>query len=142
MSDTSESVRVLTATLHRYCELFDTGQFDAFASQFEDGRWHRAPPGTAGTRQWIEEFVITYDGSPRTQHITTNLTVDVAADNRSATASSYITVFQGAPGFALQPVFAGIYKDRFEHTSGEWRWLERAVVPLMRGDTSHHVRPH
>lgn len=30
----SESARTITAILHRCCELFDTGDFDAFAAQF------------------------------------------------------------------------------------------------------------
>jgi 3-phenylpropionate/cinnamic acid dioxygenase small subunit len=134
------SVDTLTTMMYRYCELFDTGNFDAFASQFEHGRWHRAEPGTDATRQWITDHVITYDGSPRTKHITTNIIVEVDEDAGTATAQSYITVLQAVPDLPLQPIFAGRYRDRFERIDGEWRWRERAVLSDLRGNTAHHVR--
>jgi hypothetical protein len=136
----SDSVQILTAKVHRYCELFDTGQFDEFAAQFAHGQWHRAEPGAEATRQWIEEWVLTYDGRPGTQHLTTNLIVEVDEGAGTATASSYITVIQGVEGFPMQPIFGGRYKDRFERRGGEWVWLERKVLSDVRGDTSHHVR--
>lgn len=134
------SEQAITAMVHRYCELFDTGDFDAFARQFEHGQWHRAAPGADGVRAWIDEHVITHDGSPRTQHVTTNLVVEVDEAADTATASSYITVFQGVPGFALQPIFCGRYRDRFARIDGQWRWLDRRVLGDLYGDTSHHVR--
>ena len=136
----ADSVQILTAKLHRYCELFDTGQFDEFAAQFADGQWHRAEPGKDATRAWIDEWVLTYDGRPGTQHLTTNLIVEVDEEAGTATASSYITVIQGVEGFPMQPIFGGRYKDRFERRGGEWVWLERNVLSDVRGDTSHHVR--
>jgi 3-phenylpropionate/cinnamic acid dioxygenase small subunit len=131
-------VEAITAIVHRYCELFDTGDFEAFARQFEHGQWFRAEPGYEGTLAWIRENVHTYDGVPRTKHLTTNLVIDVDGD--TATASSYVTVLQAAPGLPLQPIFSGRYRDRFERVDGEWRWRERAVVGDLYGDTSHHTR--
>jgi SnoaL-like protein len=136
----NDSVQALTAKIHTYCELFDTGQFDAFAAQFEHGQWHKAEPGAEAVRRYIDEHVITYDGLPRTKHVTTNLVVSVDDDAGTATASSYVTVLQAVDDFPLQPVFAGRYKDRFERVDGEWRWLERRVLGDLYGDTSHHVR--
>ena len=57
-----DTIQTITAMLHRYCELFDTGQFDEFAAQFTHGQWHRADPGAPATRAWIDEWVLTYDG--------------------------------------------------------------------------------
>jgi hypothetical protein len=138
----ADSVRTITAMIHQYCELFDTGDFDAFARQFAHGQWHRADPGEAATRQWITDHVLTYDGRPGTQHLTTNLIVDVDEEAGTATARSYITVIQGVPGFAMQPIFGGRYHDRFERVDTAWVWRERRVLPDVYGDTSHHVRPH
>ena len=126
--------------IHRYCELFDTADFDGFAAQFAGGQWHRAEPGAAATRQWIRDHVILHDGRPGTQHVTTNVIVDVDEVAGTATASSYITVIQGVPGFPMQPIFGGRYKDRFERVDGEWMWRERKVLGDVYGDISHHVR--
>jgi alkanesulfonate monooxygenase SsuD/methylene tetrahydromethanopterin reductase-like flavin-dependent oxidoreductase (luciferase family) len=73
----ADSVQQITALVHHYCELFDTGQFDEFAAQFERGQWHRADPGAVAARRWIDDNVHVYDGLPRTKHLTTNLTVQV-----------------------------------------------------------------
>src|SRR5260370_11926410 len=59
-----DSAQQITSMVHRYCELFDTGQLDEFAAQFEHGQWHRAEPGAAATRRWIDEHVLLYDGLP------------------------------------------------------------------------------
>ena len=137
---TADSVQLLTAKVYAYAELFDTGQFDAFAAQFEHGVWHKAEPGAEGVRRYLDEHVITYDGSPRTKHVTTNLVIDVDEATGVATASSYVTVLQAAPDLPLQPIFAGRYRDRFERVDGDWRWLERRVIGDLYGDVSHHVR--
>ena len=137
----ADHVATLTARIHRYCELFDSGRMDEFAAQFEHGRWHRAEPGAAATRQWIADHVILHDGVPATQHCTSNLVVDVADDGQTATASAYVTVFQRVSGvLPLQPIFGGLYRDRFQQVDGDWQWLERSVHQLVRGDTSQHVR--
>lgn len=140
MTDRGDDVHVLTSMVHRYCELFDTGDFDTFARQFEHGVWYKAAPGAAGVLAFIDEHVLLYDGLPRTKHVTSNLVVDVDAERRSATASAYVTVYQALPDFPLQPIFMGRYKDRFERVEGTWRWKERRVIGDLRGDTSRHTR--
>ena len=136
----SSAVHELTAMIHRYCELFDTGDFDAFARQFEHGVWYKAAPGADGVREFIAGHVLLYDGLPQTKHVTTNLVIEVDDEHGSATASSYVTVFQALPEFPLQPIFMGRYMDRFERVDGEWQWRERRVISDLRGDTSHHTR--
>ena len=136
----ADSVQQITAILHRYCELFDTGQLDEFVAQFEHGQWHRAEPGAAATRRWIDEHVLLYDGLPATKHLTTNLIVDVDEGAGTATAQSYITVLQALPDFPLQPICAGRYRDRFTRVGNGWRWIRREVIADLYGDASHHVR--
>jgi hypothetical protein len=135
-----DSVRQITAMVHRYCELFDTGQFGEFAAQFEHGQWHRADPGAEAARRWIDEHVQLYAGLPRTKHVTTNLTVEVDERAGTAAARSYITVLQALPDFPLQPIFAGRYRDRFTRVDDRWRWTRREVIGDLYGDVSHHVR--
>jgi SnoaL-like domain len=64
----------------------------------------------------------------------------VDEDEGTATARSYVTVFQGLADFPLQPIFSGRYRDRFALVDGEWRWQERTVHGDLYGDVSHHVR--
>lgn len=130
----------LTARIHQYCELFDTGPFDEFAAQFEHGQWHRAEPGAAATRRWIDDWVHLYDGRPSTKHVTTNLIVTVDEAASTALARADITVWQSLPGFPLQPIFAGRYRDQFARVGGEWRWVRRQTIGDLYGDTSRHVR--
>jgi hypothetical protein len=137
----TDSVHEITKMVYRYCELFDTGDFDAFARQFEHGRWYKAAPGADGCRAFIDEHVLTYDGLPMTKHVTTNLTVDVDDEAGAASASADVTVFQRLPDFPLQPIFMGRYQDRFERVDGTWRWVIRDVISDLRGDTSRHTRP-
>jgi 3-phenylpropionate/cinnamic acid dioxygenase small subunit len=137
-----DAAQQITTLMNRYCELFDTGQFDEFAAQFEHGQWHRADPGTTAARRWIEDNVHRYDGLPRTKHLTTNLTVEVDEEAGTAVARSYITVLQALPEFPLQPIFAGRYRDRFARVDGCWRWMRREVIGDLHGDVSHHVRHH
>ncbi|HEX4225523.1 MAG TPA: nuclear transport factor 2 family protein, partial [Pseudonocardiaceae bacterium] len=88
----------------------------------------------------LTDTVIRYpDGTPRTQHVTTNIAIDVDGDQ--ATATSYVTVFQAVTDLlALQPIASGRYRDTFTRHNGQWRFVERrASMPLL-GDVSHHLR--
>ena len=102
--------------------------------------WYKAAPGAEGVLAFLDEHVLLYDGLPCTKHVTTNLVVDVDEDEQTATASSYVTVFQALPDFPLQPILLGRYKDRFERVDGVWRWRARQVIGDLRGDTSRHTR--
>jgi hypothetical protein len=135
-----EDVQELTAMMFRYCDLFDTAEYDAFAALFEHGEWHTAGPGAPAARRWIDENVVLYDGLPRTKHVTTNVVIEVADDRASAVGSAYVTVFQSLPGFPLQPILVGRYRDRFARVDGAWRWARREVVGDLYGDLTHHVR--
>lgn len=135
-----DQYRQISDLMFRYAELFDTGRFDEFAALFEHGQWHKAGPGAAATRRWIEDNVRLYDGLPRTKHVTTNVVADVDEDAGTATASAYVTIFQALPDFPLQPIFCGRYQDRLTRINGEWRWTERRVLNDLYGDISRHVR--
>jgi len=135
-----DQYRQISDLMFRYAELFDTGRFDEFAALFEHGQWHKAGPGAAATRRWIEDNVRLYDGVPRTKHVTTNVVADVDEDAGTATASAYVTIFQALPDFPLQPIFCGRYQDRLTRINGEWRWTERRVLNDLYGDISRHVR--
>lgn len=129
--------------MHRYAELIDDGRLGEFAALFDDavlrfeglGEWHGAQEVLA----FLERAVMLYGGTPRTSHVVTNAVVDVGP-NGTATASCYVTVFQGVGDMALRPIVAGRYRDRFEHRDGTWRFSERIATALTRPDVSRHLR--
>ncbi|CAM5465366.1 Nuclear transport factor 2 family protein OS=Streptomyces rimosus subsp. rimosus (strain ATCC/ DSM 40260 / JCM 4667 / NRRL 2234) OX=1265868 GN=SRIM_026395 PE=4 SV=1 [Streptomyces rimosus subsp. rimosus] len=66
------------------------------------------------------------DGTPRTQHVTSNVAIEVDERGGYADARSYVTVFQALPELPLQAIAAGRYRDRFERRGGRWRFAGAA----------------
>jgi 3-phenylpropionate/cinnamic acid dioxygenase small subunit len=132
----------ITALIHRYAELLDAGDLDGVAHLFDAadygspnrGRIH----GFDAVRKVYDPVVLYDDGTPRTKHVISNVTVELAGD--AATARSYFTVLQAVEGLVLQPIIAGRYHDRFARTTREWRFAERMILPDLIGDLSKHMR--
>ncbi|HVS68339.1 MAG TPA: nuclear transport factor 2 family protein, partial [Mycobacteriales bacterium] len=132
--------------LGRYCELMDAGDFAGLASLFSDGRLaddagNVFAVGAEQIQAMWERQTMTYDGSPRTRHITANPVIEVDESNGTATCSSSYVVFQGVDDFGFQPIVSGRYNDRF--TRGDdatWRFTERRYAVDHVGDLSHHLR--
>ncbi|SNX88325.1 SnoaL-like protein [Streptomyces sp. TLI_55] len=128
-----------------YAELVDTGNLAGVGELFAHGVFIGST-GTVsgrdgGVEKMLRDSVILYeDGTPRTQHVTTNLAVQVDEEAGTAAARSYVTVFQALPDFPLQAVAAGRYRDRFERRDGRWRFTERRVQIHLVGDVSRHLR--
>lgn len=140
----TDDVEAIRALIHRYAELIDLGDLDGVAKLFAHGTWSSPGRGTPlrGTEQVRRAYdgVILYDGIPSTKHVISNVTIEVADDRSSANARSYFTVLQARPQFALQPVIAGRYHDRFDRVDGVWRFADRQIIPDLLGDLSHHLR--
>jgi 3-phenylpropionate/cinnamic acid dioxygenase small subunit len=134
------SVETITAMVYRYCELFDSGDFDGYVKQFEHGRMGGREKGSESLRQWITDNIMLYDGMPYTKHLTTNLIVEVDEESGTAKARSYVTLLQAPPGQPLTIVGCAEYHDQFERVDGTWRWAERKVVNRLDGDSSGHIR--
>jgi len=138
MSD-HEAIRAL---IHEYAYRLDAGDLDGVAALFEHAelgstRHDRRQRGTQGARTVYDGVVIHDDGTPRTQHQITNVTVAVEDDH--ATARSCFTVLQ-VTGQGLHPILAGEYHDRFERVDGTWRFTERIFDPRLFGDMSRHMK--
>jgi 3-phenylpropionate/cinnamic acid dioxygenase small subunit len=140
----TDDVEAIRALIHRYAELIDLGDLDGVAKLFAHGTWSSPGRGTPlrGTEQVRRAYdgVILYDGIPSTKHVISNVTIEVADDRSSANARSYFTVLQARPQFALQPVIAGRYHDRFDRVDDVWRFADRQIIPDLLGDLSHHLR--
>ena len=142
-ADVSLSHRAIENLIARYAELVDDGDF-AGVDDLLAGATFVPTAGPVSGRGEVEKalrqsLVLHADGTPGTQHVTTNIAIEVDEAAGTATARSYVTVLQALPDFPLQIVAAGRYHDRFERRGGEWRFLERRIRITLAGDRSRHL---
>lgn len=142
--DRAASIQAITALVHEYAYRIDAGDLDGLAALFEHAELGASVSpfrrrGAAEARKNYRDVIIYDDGTPRTMHCITNLTVVVDDDGVHASARSYFTVLQAVAGTALQPIIAGKYADRFECVDGTWRFTERIIHPDLVGDLSRHL---
>jgi hypothetical protein len=129
--------------LYTYAVRFDDGDFDGAAALFDKGGvlagGHRITGRAAIVAMW-RQWVKTYDGKPLTRHITTNPIIDLDEGGAGATCQSQWTVIQAAPGFPLQIVASGRYRDRFACDAAGWHFTSREYVQTdLVGDSSAHT---
>lgn len=141
-SDTAHAA--IARLIAEYAELVDDGDFAALGALFADAVFvgtGEPARGAEAVERMLDGSVIRYeDGTPRTHHAVSNLAVDVDEPTGTATARSYVTVFQALAGFPLQPIAAGRYRDRFARARDGWRFTERRVHIRLVGDVSRHLR--
>ena len=132
--------------MYTYAERIDAGDFAGVADLFAHATLSFEGFGDAVTgRDAIEALYARTtrryeDGTPKTKHVVTNLIVDAAEDDTSATSRSYFTVLQAVPGaLALQPVIAGRYRHTFELVEGRWRVVGMHIIIDLMGDLDHHM---
>lgn len=139
-----DDYRAIEALLYRYADCMDAGDFTAVGQLFACARIVAPATGSSFTgadevRGLYEASARLYpDGTPRTQHLTSN--VRIALDGDTAQAWSRFTVFQAVGGLPLQPVIAGRYEDRFARAAGGWHFTERTMRVDLVGDLSHHLK--
>jgi len=129
-----------------YAERIDAGDLAGVAELFARARFvgpDGAPiaTGQAEIQRLYERSTRLYeDGTPKTQHVTTNVILDLDDDGRGVSSRARFTVFQALPDFPLQPIITGHYRDRFawDGDSG-WHFVERAIQPVLLGDLSRHL---
>jgi 3-phenylpropionate/cinnamic acid dioxygenase small subunit len=135
----------ITGLIHRYAELIDAGDLEGVARLFAAATFRSARgPVRRGTDELLtvlRRLVMRYeDGTPRTKHLVTNLSIEVDEIAGTATARSYFTVLQATQGLPLQIVVAGRYEDRFARVGRGWQFSDRLVHMDLVGDVSHHLR--
>ena len=131
--------------LYRYAELIDAGDFAGIGQLFARGRIV-APSvnavfrGAAEVQGMYETATRRYPcGTPRTQHVMSNVSISLDEDGRGADASLRFTVFQALEDFPLQAIIAGRYQDRFAKDDSGWYFVERRMQPELIGDLSRHL---
>ncbi|KOV92079.1 MULTISPECIES: nuclear transport factor 2 family protein [unclassified Streptomyces] len=143
-ADPASSHRAIENLIARYAELVDDGDFAGLGALLADATFTGSGEpvsGRAAIEKMFHDTLIVYaDGTPRTQHVTTNIALEVDEQAGTAKARSYVTVFQALPDLPLQPIAAGRYHDRFERRDGRWRFVERRARINLVGDVSRHLR--
>jgi hypothetical protein len=133
--------------LFSYAERIDAGDFAGIGDLFARGRM-LAPngdvigTGPAEVRSIYDRSTRLYeDGSPMTQHSTTNVILEIDVDGRTAETRSRFSVMQALPDFPLQCIITGDYEDRFACDDSEgWHFSERCMKPRLLGDLSRHLK--
>jgi hypothetical protein len=130
--------------LFAYASALDEGRIGDCAALFSGATFTiegvASVDGSQGVLELFSGIILYEDGTPRTKHLVTNVDVAVAEGGQTAAARSYLTVFQSVDNLPLQPIFSGTYDDRFEKSSGAWRFKERVVSGALFGDMSRHLR--
>ena len=133
----------ITALVFRYAELLDGGDIDGVVELFADAAWRSHSTGEVRrTREEIRSVydrVILYDGTPKTRHLMTNLTIDLMDGANEATGRCYFTVLQGIDaGSPIETILAGRYHDRYRRAPNGWQFAERLFIVDLLGDQSRH----
>ena len=139
-----DDARAIENLIYTYAERLDSGDLVGVADLFENGRIEAAPgimiEGAEQVRRMYEGSTRLYeDGTPRTRHVTTNVTIEVDEDSVTARSRSSYTVFQQTDELPLQPIIVGRYHDTFHLVEGQWSFDTRAMFVDLKGDLSHHL---
>ncbi len=124
--------------MNDYCYAIDSGDMATFGKLLQHAEW--IAEGVRPGKESQSNLIFYADGTPRTKHTLSNISIDVDESGTSARAHSYVTVFQQTPDFPLQAIFAGDYFDEFEWVDGTWRFSRREIRHSLIGDMSAHLK--
>ena len=133
----------ITALVYRYAELLDSGDMDGVVALFADATWRSAATGnvlrTPEEIRAVYDRIMLYDGTPKTQHLMSNLVIDVVDGADEASGRCYYTVLQGLePGEPIQAIVAGRYIDRYRRGSDGWQFADRLFIVDLPGGQARH----
>ncbi len=134
----------ITALVYRYAELLDGGDIDGVVALFADATWRSAATGTVLRApeeiRAVYESIMPDDGTPKTQHLMSNLTIDLVDGADEATGRCYYTVLQGLDaGEPIQTIVAGRYVDRYRRGSDGWKFADRLFIVDLPGGQSREA---
>jgi ketosteroid isomerase-like protein len=133
----------ITALVYRYAELLDGGDIDGVVDMFADATWRSDATGEVrrGREQIksVYERVMLYDGTPKTRHLMTNLTIELVEGADDASGRCSYTVVQGIDvGSPLRAILNGRYHDRYRRGRNGWQFADRLFIVDLVGDLSRH----
>lgn len=141
-----DSAREIENLVYRYAELIDSGDLRAWSGLFEHADYcgqdgSVLAHGAEAVYQLQSGYLRIYPdtGTPKTKHVTTNVTIEVDEAAGVANSRSYFTIMQATEELPLQCVCAGRYSDVFEKYAGHWRFKSRQIILDLLGDLSRHL---
>jgi len=131
--------------LAEYCDLVDAGDLEGVGKLMADASLHTldgaeiARGAEAVTDLYRGIVKIHEDGTPRTQHVVSNVRLH-PQDDGTVEARSVFVVLQATGMLRLQPVITGRYVDVFAPTGGGgWRFARRSFGPTLTGTLDQHM---
>jgi hypothetical protein len=126
----------ISRQLRDYALACDTHDWDLFGSLFVRGKFHFASgPGAEAARQWGIDVV---RPGARTQHIISNVHVEVDQSAGRAIGTNYLTLISHTDD--IQVVSACYFNNEWAFEDGAWWWTNHQIVPFFRGDSNRiHV---
>jgi len=137
-------IEAITALVNSYADLLDAGDLDGVAALFDDATWRSGATGevlrgATQVRRVYDRIVLYDDGTPRTRHLLTNLTVELDPGGATASGRCSFTVLQGiVSGQPIQVVVSGHYVDRYRKSDGRWQFADRLFVADLTGEQERH----
>ena len=132
--------------LYLYAERIDAGDFSGVGALFArakvlDPSGKVLATGKDEVQAVFDRSTKRYaDGTPGTQHVTTNMILTLEDSGRKATTRSRFTVMQALPAFPLQCIITGSYQDEFAYDDSDgWYFTQRQMKPKLIGDLSRHL---
>jgi hypothetical protein len=123
-------------TLLRYTRGLDRLDLDLYRSAFTaDGTDNHGPAKSPD--EFLEEWMPKQDGREVTEHIVSNLTIEIDGD--TAHVESYHLVAVKQKDEDVVNLHAGRYADRLVRQDGAWRIAVRVVMPSWHGRVSSAV---
>ena len=124
--------------MNQYCFAIDSGDFKSLQRLLQHARW--IAEGQTPGPEAANNVILYADGTPRTKHVISNISINLDSGGTAASAHSYVTVYQATDDFPLQAIFVGDYFDTFVKEAGRWRFAVREIKHSLIGDMSRHLR--
>ena len=133
----------ITALVYRYAELLDGGDLEGVVDLFADATWRSDATGEVRREREaiksVYDRIVLYDGTPKTRHLMTNLTIEMADGADEATGKCCYTVLQGiTAGSPIETILAGRYHDEYKRGPNGWHFADRLFIIDLVGDQSRH----
>jgi len=141
-----DHAREIENLLYLYAELIDAGDFEGVGALLGDCTivtegGQSIAAGAEAICRLYEQSTRRYEdnGTPHTQHVITNVIVEIHEGQKAASARSRFTVLQALPSLPLQTIVAGRYIDQFELGTEGWRFRERCMKVEHLGQLDQHL---
>ena len=141
-----DEAREIENLLYTYAERIDAGDFVGVGELLADCKIVTAEgqviaAGAEAICGLYEQTTRRYpdDGTPHTQHVITNVIVEIDDQGDQAAARSRFTVLQALPDLPLQTIVAGRYFDAFERSPSGWHFRERCMKVEHLGQLEQHL---